>query len=76
MRRTMALTRRSEEALRQDIPVQNLGLLAQIGAPIAQLGSQSSGTTTGTQDMSGVQQLAALAGGIGSLLIRFIKKSL
>ena len=58
----------AEEAIRQGIPVQNLGLLAQIGTPIAQLGQQSSGTTTGTQDMSGAQQFATLAGGISSLL--------
>jgi Chaperone of endosialidase len=55
------------EAQRRGIPVQALGLLAQIGTPIAGLGTQSSGTTSGTQDMSGAQQFAAIAGGIGSL---------
>ncbi len=54
--------------LAQSIPAQNLGLLAQIGVPIAGLGSQSSGTTQGTQQMSGTQQFATLAGGIGNLL--------
>src|SRR5450756_927767 len=39
--------------LAQSIPAQNLGLLAQIGIPIAQLGRQVSGTTTGTQELSG-----------------------
>jgi hypothetical protein len=54
--------------LAQQIPAQNLGLLAQIGIPIAQLGSQSNGTTTGTQQMSGAQQFGTIASGIGSLL--------
>jgi len=55
------------EAQRRGIPVQSLGLLAQIGIPIAGLGGQSSGTSTGTQQMSGAQQFATIAGGIGSL---------
>jgi hypothetical protein len=54
--------------LTQSIPAQNLGLLAQIGVPIAGLGSQTSGTTQGTQQMSGAQQFGAIASGIGSLL--------
>lgn len=58
----------AEEAQRRGIPVQALGLLAQIGTPIAGLGSQGNSTTTGTQEMSGAQQFATLAGGIGSLL--------
>ena len=57
--------------LAQQIPAQNLGLLAQIGIPIAQLGRQTSDTTQGTQDMSGAQQFATLAGGIGNLLKGF-----
>ena len=56
------------EAQRRGIPVQALGLLAQIGVPIAQLGQQSNGTTNTTQQMSGVQQFGAIASGIGSLL--------
>lgn len=56
------------EAQRRGIPVQALGLLAQIGVPIAQLGSQSSGTSNKTEQMSGAQQFATLAGGIGNLL--------
>jgi hypothetical protein len=54
--------------LAQQIPAQNLGLLAQIGVPIAGLGSQTSGTTQGTQQMSGAQQFGAIASGISSLL--------
>lgn len=61
----------AEEAQRRGIPVQALGLLAQIGTPIAQLGTQSNSTTTGTQDMAGAQQFATLASGIGSLLSPF-----
>jgi hypothetical protein len=62
------------EAQRRGIPIQALGLLAQIGVPIAGLGSQSNGTTTGTQQMSGAQQFATLAGGIGNLLTPFIPR--
>jgi hypothetical protein len=54
--------------LMQSIPAQNLGLLAQIGIPIAQLGHQTSGTATNTQEMSGVDQFSKIAGGITSLL--------
>ena len=52
--------------LTQSIPAQNLSLLAQIGVPIAGLGSQSSGNTQGTQQMSGAQGFGSIAGGIGS----------
>ena len=62
------------EAQRRGIPVQALGLLAQIGVPIAGLGSQSNGTSTGTQQMSGAQQFATLAGGIGNLLMPFFPR--
>lgn len=57
------------EAARRGIPVQALGLLAQIGIPIAGLGGQSTGTsnTQGTQQMSGVDQFAKIAGSLGSL---------
>lgn len=63
-----ANTTLAAEAQRRGIPVQALSLLAQIGVPIAGLGSQSTGTTTGTQQMSGAQQFSTLAGGIGSLM--------
>ena len=55
------------EAQKRGIPVQALGLLAQIGIPIAGLGSQSSGTSNTTNQMSGAQQFAQIAGGLGSL---------
>lgn len=55
------------EAQRRGIPVQALGLLAQIGIPIAGLGGQSSGQSQGTQQMSGAQQFGQIAGGLGSL---------
>lgn len=55
------------EAAKRGIPVQALGLLAQIGIPIAGLGSQSSGQGTQTNQMSGAQQFATIAGGLGSL---------
>ena len=57
------------EGLRQGIPAQNLGMLANIGVPIAGLGSQSQGTSTGTQTMSPWQQLmqgTSLFGSSGS----------
>ncbi len=61
----------AEEAQRRGIPVQALSLLAQIGVPIAQLGQQSNGTTTGTQEKSGLDQFATLASSIGNLMSPF-----
>ena len=55
------------EAARRGIPVQALGLLAQIGIPIGSLGGQSTGQSTGTQQMSGAQQFGTIANGIGSI---------
>jgi len=55
------------EAARRGIPVQALGLLAQIGIPIAGLGGQSTGKAEGTQQMSGADQFGKIAGGIGNL---------
>jgi hypothetical protein len=55
------------EAQRRGIPVQALSLLAQIGVPIAGLGSQSSGTTQGTQQLSGADQFNKITSGIGSV---------
>ncbi|MBR1122104.1 tail fiber domain-containing protein [Bradyrhizobium lablabi] len=55
------------EAARRGIPVQNLGLLANIGIPIAGLGGQSSGTGTTTNQMSGVQQFMGITGGLSNL---------
>lgn len=55
------------EAARRGIPVAALGLLAQIGIPIAGLGSQSTGQSQGTQQMSGAQQFGLISGGVGNL---------
>ncbi len=59
------------EAARRGIPVQSLGLLANIGVPIAGLGSQSTGQSQGTQQMSGAQQFATIASGTGNLFKSF-----
>jgi len=59
------------EATRRGIPVQALGLLAQIGIPIAGLGGQSTGTSTGTQQMSGADQFNKIASGTGNLFKSF-----
>lgn len=61
------------EALRRGIPVQALGLLANIGIPIAGLGSQSTGTsnTQGQSKMSGAQQFGLIAQGIQNLMPKF-----
>lgn len=53
------------EQLKQGIPMQNLGLLTQIGVPIAGLGTQSQGTSTTKQPWS--QTFSQVAGGLGSL---------
>ena len=53
------------EQLKQGIPMQNLGLLTQIGVPIAGLGTQSQGTSTTKQPWS--QTFAQVAGGLGGL---------
>ena len=55
------------EAARRGIPVQALGLLAQIGIPIAGLGGQSTGQSNTTNQMSGVQQFQGIMNGVGSL---------
>ena len=56
------------EAMRRGIPLQNLGFLAQIGVPIAGLGSQSTGTMTGTQTDSGMKQFLQFGQGVGGLI--------
>jgi hypothetical protein len=56
------------EAKRRGIPVQALGLLAQIGIPIGALGGQSSGTSTGTKQDSGATQFMQIMNGFGSLM--------
>jgi hypothetical protein len=59
------------EAARRGIPVQALGLLAQIGIPIAGLGGTSSGTSNTTNQMSGAQQFGMIANGAGGLFKSF-----
>ena len=59
------------EAARRGIPVQALGLLAQIGIPIAGLGGTSSGTSNTTNQMSGAQQFGLIANGAGGLFKSF-----
>ena len=54
------------EAARRGIPVQALGLLAQIGIPIGALGGQSSGTSTGTQQDSPMKQFMQFGSGFKS----------
>jgi hypothetical protein len=55
------------EAQRRGIPVQALGLLAQIGVPIAALGSQNQGTSTTTKQASPLEQFMQFGQGIGSI---------
>ncbi len=52
------------EAQRRGIPVQALGLLAQIGIPIAGLGGQSTGQSDTTKQASGAEQFGQIAGGL------------
>jgi hypothetical protein len=52
--------------LGQSIPAQNLGLLAQIGIPIAGLGTNSSGTSNTTNNASLTSQIASLGGLLGA----------
>lgn len=55
------------EQLKKSLPAETLGLLAQIGIPIAGLGgtTNSTGTAKGTQKMSGAQQFATIGQGLG-----------
>jgi hypothetical protein len=57
------------EAARRNIPLQSLGLLAQIGIPIAGLGSQTTGTSSTQKNdkMSGAQQFGLITGGLSKL---------
>ncbi|SCB52722.1 hypothetical protein GA0061099_10394 [Bradyrhizobium yuanmingense] len=54
------------EAQRLNIPLSNLGLLAQIGVPIAGLGGTSSGTSKTENQASGWQQFQQAMSGLGS----------
>lgn len=55
------------EAIKRGIPVQALGLLAQIGIPIAGLGSQNTGQSDTTKQDSGATQFGQIAGGLRNL---------
>jgi hypothetical protein len=55
------------------IPFQNFGMIANIGIPIAGLGSQSAGQSKGSRTMTGAQQFATILGSIGSKLTRKAK---
>jgi len=55
------------EAQRLGIPLQNIGLLANIGIPIAGLGSQSTGNSDTTKNMSGTEQFMGITSGLGNL---------
>lgn len=50
------------QELGQKLPAQNLGLLANIGIPLAQLGTNSSGTSTTQSDPSMLSELTSLGG--------------
>jgi hypothetical protein len=60
----------SAEAQRSGIPLSILQQIAGIATPIAGLGSQSNGTSDTESQMSGAQQFATIAGGLGNLLPR------
>lgn len=60
------------EAQRRGIPVQALGLLAQIGVPIASLGSQSTGTSNTTKQASPLE----VAMGVGNVFKSFFPSGL
>src|SRR6185437_17049527 len=55
------------QELGQQLPAQNLGLLANIGIPLAQLGTNATGSSTTTSNPSLLQDFATAAGGLGSL---------
>jgi hypothetical protein len=57
----------SASELGQNLPAQTLGLLAQIGIPIAGLGTNSTGSGTTTNQMSGAQQFGQIAGGVANI---------
>jgi len=60
----------SAEAARTGIPLSVLQQIAGIATPIAGLGSQSNSTSNTESQMSGAQQFATIASGLGSLYPR------
>ncbi|NEU94819.1 tail fiber domain-containing protein [Bradyrhizobium uaiense] len=57
----------SASELEQSLPASNLGLLAQMGIPLAGLGTTSNGTSNTTANMSPMQATIGLLGGLGKL---------
>lgn len=55
------------EAARRGIPVQNLGMLAQLAIPIAGLGGTTNSTGTTTKTMSPIEMISSLANSLGNL---------
>jgi hypothetical protein len=57
------------QAAMRGLPLNNLGMLENLTVPIAGLGGQQTGNSQsqGTQQMSGAQQFALIAGGLGGL---------
>lgn len=56
------------QELAKSIPASNLGLLAQIGIPLAGLGTNSTGSSNTTNQASGATQFQQIAGGLNSLI--------
>lgn len=54
------------QELQKSIPASNLGLLAQIGIPLAGLGTNQNGTSTTTSSMSPFQMIMGAVNGLGS----------
>jgi hypothetical protein len=54
------------QELMKSIPASNLGLLAQIGIPLARLGTNSNQTSTTENQMSPIDEIATLAKALGS----------
>lgn len=54
-------------SLQRNLPLRNLAGILGLTAPIAGLGSQSSGTSTGTQTDSGMRQFAQFGQGLGGM---------
>jgi hypothetical protein len=52
----------------QQLPASNLGLLANIGVPLAELGRTTNGTSTQQNDPSFIQDLGGITGAIGNLM--------
>lgn len=56
------------EAQRRGIPISLMSQLAGIAGPLAGLGGTSSGTSSGSQTMSGAQQFGTIAGGLNKMV--------